>query len=91
MNYSLRWFDVFGRCFLLSEMGKWEPFIFTEKEMGRGSFPEGAVAHLIIPITHTNETGTNLLPPKEALSVPLLFLSEICFLMISHSLSREHF
>lgn len=68
MNYSLRQFDVFGRCFLLSEMGKWEPFISTEK--GEGKVPERAVAHLIVPLTCTNGTGTRPLTHKETLSLP---------------------
>ena len=73
MNYSLRRFDGLGRCFLLSEMGKWQPLIFTEKEVGRGRVPEGAVAHLLILFTLTNGTATRLLTPKEALSLPLFF------------------
>lgn len=41
--------------------------------MGRGSVPEGAVAHLLTLLTLTNGTATRLLTPKEALSLPLLF------------------
>ena len=72
MNYSLRRSDAFGRCFLLSQMGKWEPFIFSEEDMGRGKVLERAGAHLIISPTLTNGTGTHLLTPKETLSLPLV-------------------
>lgn len=45
--------------------------------MGRGSVPEGAVAHLLILLTLTNGTATRLLTPKEALSLPLLFFFSV--------------
>lgn len=40
-SYSLQWFDIFCRHFLLSEMGKLASFIFIEKEMERRGFHKG--------------------------------------------------
>lgn len=98
MNYSLRWFDVFGRCFIWN--GQMGAFHFLRKRNGQGKVSERAVAHLIVPLTCTNGTGTRLLTHKETLPSSAFFFffrPEACFLMISrymhpsHSLSREHF
>lgn len=73
-DYSFQWFNIFCRCFLLSE-----------KQMG-GAFQKGAMAHCSTLDTPKDGAGIRVSWPlmKHSLPSSALFLSQACFLIIFH-------
>lgn len=82
-------FDISCRCFPLSEIGKWDAFISTEKkekEMGRERVPEGTV--VLTPsywlLAELGQEPWSLDPFLSSLLSLALFLLKARFLIIFH-------